>query len=119
MGGNKKMIVKNKNFEKVPFAWEEGDIDLLTPDYLFYYNGTLCGGFSFNESTRMFHEVCIFPHLWGQGFGTTMMKEAIDFIPGTLYLKTWNSKALHIYRKIGFITEFVNGDTHNMVYERN
>lgn len=112
------MIMKNDSNIKIPFVWAEGDIDYITPNYLFYHKDTLYGGFSFNESTRMFHEVCILPQFWNNGFGTAMMQEAIEFIPGTLYLKTWNLKAHHIYSKIGFITEFTSGDTYNMIYER-
>lgn len=113
------MIIKNVENVEVPFIWYDGEEDLIIPEYLFYYQNKLCGGFSFNESTCMFHQVCIFPSLWNQGLGTQMMKEAVAFIPGPLYLKTSNKIAYHIYKKIGFKTESNSNGLWNMKYERN
>ena len=113
------MIAKNIENKEITFVWYDGECEQIIPDYIFYHNNILCGGFSFCESTHMFYQVCIFPSMWNQGLGTQMMREAIDFFPnGDLALKTISDAALRVYKKIGFEIEYEGCGTYQMIYRR-
>lgn len=110
------MIIKNVSKEQLLFkaeGWEEYYI----PDYLFYYKGVYCGGFSIRNNSYIYN-VTIKPRFWNLGAGTAMMREITSFFTKELYLKTCSPKAFHIYQKVGFKTEFTSGSWHNMKYER-
>lgn len=110
------MIVENISKEQLLFKAEDWE-EYYIPDFLFYYRGVYCGGFSIRDN--YIYEVAIKPRFWNLGAGTAMMQEIISFCNKDLYLKTTSPKALHIYQKAGFIVEFVSGGWYNMKYERN
>lgn len=111
-----KVIIKNINQEHLLFK-TEGWEQYYTPDYLFYYKGVYCGGFSIRDNSYI-HSVAIKPRFWNLGAGTTMMQEIISFFDKNLYLNTTSKKALHIYQKVGFTIEFISGNWYDMKYER-
>jgi len=111
------MITKNTSKEQLLF--KAGDwVEYYTPDYLFYYRGVYCGGFSISDNNYIYN-VAIKPRFWNLGAGTAMMQEITSFFTKELYLKTCSPKAFHIYQKVGFKIEFVSGGWYNMKYERN
>ena len=113
------MICKNIENKEIIFVWYDGEHELIAPEYLFYNDDVLCGGFSFYEPTKMFHQVCIFPHMQNKGLGTQMMREAVELFPnGDLALKTVSDIALRVYTKVGFEIEYEGCGTYQMIYRR-